>query len=73
MAKEEKTPKELKALLDERIARYQLGREVNPRWVKIAPADPAKEGANWKVSHTRAAACVASSLIKIQAVTALQK
>ena len=52
MAKEQKTAEELKALLDERIAPYHLGREVNPRWVKIVPADPDKEGANWKVSHS---------------------
>lgn len=52
MAKEQKTAEELKALLDERIALYQLGHEVNPRWVKIVPADPDKEGANWKVSHS---------------------
>ncbi len=52
MTKEQKTAEELKALLDERIAPYQLGREVNPRWVKIVPADPDKEGANWKVSHS---------------------
>jgi hypothetical protein len=52
MPKEQKTAEELKAILDERIARLQLGRDVNPRWVKIVPADPAKEGANWKVSHS---------------------
>ncbi len=52
MTKEQKTAEELKALLDERIAPYRLGREVNPRWVKIVPADPDKEGANWKVSHS---------------------
>lgn len=52
MAKEHKTAEELKALIDERIAPKQLGREVNPRWVKIVPADPEKEGANWKVSHS---------------------
>ena len=52
MAKEEKTAEELKALLGERISPYQLGREVNLRWVKILPADPTKEGANWKVSHS---------------------
>lgn len=52
MAKEQKTAEELKALLEERVAPYQLGREANPRWVKIVPADPAKEGANWKVCHS---------------------
>ncbi len=52
MAKEQKTAEELEALLDERIAPYRLGRDVNPRWAKIVPADPAKEGANWKVSHS---------------------
>ncbi len=52
MAKEHKTAEELKALIDERIAPKQLGREVNPRRVKIVPADPEKEGANWKVSHS---------------------
>ncbi len=52
MTKEQKTAEELKALLDERIAPYRLAREVNPRWVKLVPADPDKEGANWKVSHS---------------------
>ncbi len=52
MAKEQKTAEELIALLNERIAPYQLGSEVNPRWVKIVPADPDKEGANWEVSHS---------------------
>ncbi len=52
MAKELKTSAELKALLYERIKRYSLGREVNPRWVKIIDADPDTEGANWKVSHS---------------------
>ena len=52
MAKEEKTAEELKAILGGRIAQFQLGEDVNPRWIKIVPADPAKEGANWKVSHS---------------------
>ena len=52
MAKELKTSAELEALLYERIKRYSLGREVNPRWVKIIDADPDTEGANWKVSHS---------------------
>lgn len=52
MAKEQKTAEELKVLLYEWIAPYHLGRDVNPRWVKIVPADPDKEGANWKVSHS---------------------
>ncbi len=52
MAKELKTSTELKALLDERVARYSVGRIPNPQWIKIVPADPAKEGANWKASHS---------------------
>ena len=51
MAKEQKTAEDLIALLNERIAPHRLADEVNPRWVKIVPADPDKEGANWKVSH----------------------
>ena len=52
MAKELKTSTELKALLDERVARYSVGREPNPQWIKIVRANPATEGANWKVSHS---------------------
>ncbi len=51
MTKELKTSTELKALLDERVARYSVGREPNPQWIKIVRANPATEGANWKVSH----------------------
>ncbi len=51
MAKELKTSTELKALLDERVARYSVGREPNPQWIKIVHVDPATKGANWKVSH----------------------
>ena len=42
------------ALLVERLGRHPsaLGNEVNPRWVKILPADPDEEGANWKVAQT---------------------
>ncbi len=52
MTKEQKTAEELITLLNEWSAPYRRGREVNPRWVKIVPADPDKEGANWKVSHS---------------------
>lgn len=52
MAKEQATAQELEALLHERIARYPVGREPNPQWIKIVSADPDKEGANWKVSHS---------------------
>ena len=52
MAKELKTSAELEALLIEGVVRYSVGREPNPRWIKIVPADPDKEGANWKVSHS---------------------
>lgn len=52
MTKEPKTSGELKTLLDEGIQRFILGRQPEPQWTKIIPADPAKDGANWKVSHS---------------------
>ena len=51
MAKELKTSAELNKLLHERVARSSVGRIPNPQWIRIIPADPAKEGANWKVAH----------------------
>ncbi len=69
MTKEQKTAEELKALLDERIAPYRLGREVNPRRVKIVPADPDKEGANWKVSHSSRTALTGDFANAINRVT----
>ena len=50
--KELKTSAELHKLLHERIKGFRVGRIPNPRWIKIVPADPAKEGANWKASHS---------------------
>ena len=53
MAKELKTATELKALLDEGVGRFSIGREPNPQWIKIVPADPEDvDGANWKVAHS---------------------
>ena len=52
MAKELKTLAELKALLDDGVGRFSIGREPNPQWIKIVSADPAEEGANWKVAHS---------------------
>ena len=53
MAKELKTSAELKALLDEGVGRYSIGREPEkPQWIKIVTADPDKEGANWRVSYS---------------------
>ncbi len=66
MAKEQKTAEELKALLDERIASYWLG---HARWVKIVPADPDKEGANWKVSHSSRTAKIGDLANAINRVT----
>ena len=52
MAKEPKTSEELIKLLQERIEPYELGRTVNPQWIRIVDADPGKEGANWKITHS---------------------
>ena len=52
MAKELKTSAELKALLDYGVGRFSIGREPNPQWIKIVPADPDKEGANWRVAYS---------------------
>jgi len=52
MAKKQATAQELKALLNERIAGYSVGRESNPQWIKIVSADSDEEGANWKVAHS---------------------
>ncbi len=52
MAKEQATAQELEALLFERVARYSVGPEPNPQWIKIVSVDPPKEGVNWKVSHS---------------------
>ena len=50
MTKEPKTADELKELLDERLS--SVGPLTGAQWVKIVPADPAKEGANWRVAHS---------------------
>ena len=50
MAKEPKTADELKALLDERLS--SLGPLTGVQWVKVVPADPAKEGANWRAAQS---------------------
>ena len=52
MAKELKTSAELHELLLERVMRFSVGRIPNPQWIKIVPADPIEEGANWKVVHS---------------------
>lgn len=52
MAKELKTLEELKALLDDGVRRFPIGREPNPQWIKIVPADPIEKGANWRVAHS---------------------
>ena len=52
MAKELKTSAELDKLLHERLKGFRLGSIPNPQWFKIVPADAAKEGANWKASHS---------------------
>ena len=50
MSKELKTADELKELLDERLK--SVGPLTGAQWVKIVPADPAEEGANWRVAHS---------------------
>ena len=65
MAKELKTSAELKALLDDGVRRFSIGREPNPQWIKIVPADPFKEGANWKVAHSGPTGAFADAIERV--------
>ena len=65
MAKELKTSSELQALLDDEVRRFSIGREPNPQWIKIVPADPAKEGANWKVAHSGPTGAFADAIERV--------
>ncbi len=65
MAKELKTSAELKALLDDGVRRFSIGRQPNPQWIKIVPADPAKEGANWKVAHSGPTGAFADAIERV--------
>ncbi len=46
--KETKTAEELKALVDEELAKTGVS---GTQWIKIVPADPSS-GANWRISHS---------------------
>ena len=50
MAKKLKTADELKELLDERLS--SVGPLTGVQWIRITSADPATEGANWRVAHS---------------------
>ena len=65
MAKERKTSAELMALLIDGVVRIRKGPEPNPQWTKIVDADPAKEGANWKVSHSGSTGAFADAIDRV--------